>query len=55
MVDDGVRSVDLSFRDEIAALFERYVRHIQIPVITLSGTVEQRLEQFYTTLGEQSN
>lgn len=46
--DDGVRSIDLSFRDEIAALFERYVRHIQIPVITLSGTVEERLEQFYS-------
>ena len=52
IVDDGVRSVDISFRDEIVELFERYIKHVRIPVITLSGTVEQRLEQFYKTIEE---
>jgi nicotinamide riboside kinase len=50
IVDDGVRSVDISFRDEIVQRFERYIKHVKVPTVTLSGTVEQRLEQFYTTL-----
>jgi nicotinamide riboside kinase len=50
IVDDGVRSVDIKFRNEIVERFERYVKHIQVPVIILSGTVEQRLEQFYNTI-----
>ena len=50
IVDDGVRSVDISFRDEIVQRFERYIKHVKVPIITLSGTVEQRLEQFYNTL-----
>ena len=54
-MDDGVRSVDVSFRDEIARLFERYIKHVEIPIITLSGTVEQRLEQFYSTLKVYGN
>jgi len=49
-VDDGVRSVDIKFRNEIVERFERYVKHVQVPVIILSGTVEQRLEQFYNTI-----
>lgn len=50
IVDDGVRSVDIKFRNEIVERFERYVKHVQVPVIILSGTVEQRLEQFYNTI-----
>jgi nicotinamide riboside kinase len=50
IVDDGVRSVDISFRDEIVQRFERYIKHVRVPIVTLSGTVEQRLEQFYNTL-----
>jgi nicotinamide riboside kinase len=50
IVDDGVRSVDISFRDEIVQRFERYIKHVKVPIVTLSGTVEQRLEQFYNTL-----
>jgi nicotinamide riboside kinase len=50
IVDDGVRSVDIKFRNEIVERFERYIKHVQVPVIILSGTVEQRLEQFYNTI-----
>src|SRR6056300_236144 len=52
IVDDGVRSVDVSFRDEIVELFDRYIKHVRIPVITLSGTVEERLNKFYSTIKE---
>ena len=42
--------MDISFRDEIVELFERYIKHVKIPVRTLSGTVEERLEQFYKAI-----
>lgn len=55
IVDDGVRSIDVTFRDDIAMLFERYIIQVNKPVITLSGTVEERLKQFYSTLKEYGN
>ena len=42
IVADGTRSIDARFRDEIVDLFEQYVKKINIPVITLTGSVEQR-------------
>ena len=44
--------MDVSFRDEIVELFDRYIKHVRIPVITLSGTVEERLNKFYSTIKE---
>jgi hypothetical protein len=31
-------------------LFDDYIRQVNIPVITLTGTVQERLEQFYNTI-----
>ena len=50
IVDDGVRSIDVAFRDEIADLFEQYITTASIPVISLTGTVEERLDKFYITI-----
>ena len=50
IVDDGVRSIDVGFRDEIADLFEQYITTASIPVISLTGTVEERLDKFYITI-----
>src|SRR5210317_785821 len=50
IVDDGVRSVDVTFRDEIVSRFERYLKSVNTPVVTLSGSVEERLNQFKETI-----
>lgn len=44
--DDGVRSSNKSFRDEILELFEYYIEKFELPIITLSGTVVQRAKSF---------
>ena len=48
--DDGVRSTDIDFRNEIVQLFEKYIKAIDIPVIKLTGTVEQRLNKIKETI-----
>ena len=50
--DDGVRSTDITFRNEIVILFEKYIKAWQIPVIKLTGTVEQRLNKIKETINE---
>lgn len=50
IVDDGVRSTNTQFRDEIVTLFEHYIDQVNIPVINLSGAVVDRLETFYRTI-----
>ena len=47
IVDDGVRSNSVQFRDEIADIFERYIAEFNLRkwnVIELSGSVEERLK-----------
>ncbi len=48
--DDGVRSTDIDFRNEIVKLFEKYINAMNIPVIKLTGTVEQRLNKIKETI-----
>ena len=50
--DDGVRSTDIDFRNEIVILFEQYIKACNIPVIKLTGTVEQRLNKIKETINE---
>lgn len=44
IVDDGTRSIDVDFRNEIVNLFEKTIEEDNIPVILLSGSVRERLE-----------
>lgn len=44
--DDGVRSADVKFRDEIVKLFEEYIQHFNLQPTTLTGTVAERARQF---------
>lgn len=46
IVNDNVRSTKTEFRDRVAALFDEYIIAYNIPVYTLTGSVEQRVEQF---------
>jgi len=48
--DDGVRSSNKTFRDDIVELFEYYIEEYNLPVIKLTGTVAERTNQFYNTL-----
>lgn len=46
IVADGVRSTDVRFRDEVADLFYYYIERYNVPVIRLTGSVQNRLQQF---------
>ena len=48
--DDGIRSTNLQFRDDIVDLFDHYIKEYKIPVIKLTGTVEQRLNKIKETI-----
>lgn len=51
LVDDGVRSTDTMFRDEIVEIFEGFIAEIPREVTILSGSVRQRLNQVMKTIG----
>ena len=44
--DDGIRSADETFRNEILVLFEGYIKEFDLKVITLTGSVAERAKQF---------
>lgn len=50
IVDDGTRSINTKFRDEIVGLFDNYIQKVNVPVTNLTGSVEERLEKFYSTI-----
>ena len=43
--DDGVRSVDKTYQKEIDEEMLRILQQLKVPYYTISGTVEQRVEQ----------
>ena len=43
LVDDGERSIDKQFRDDIISSFDYRIKSLN-NVVVLSGTVEERLE-----------
>jgi nicotinamide riboside kinase len=48
--NDGVRSVNVEFRDNIQSLFEEYVDRYNLTVVSLSGTVQDRVKQVLMTV-----
>jgi GTPase SAR1 family protein len=52
IVDDGVRSTDLQFRDEIVDIFEGLISEIPRPVSVLTGSVRDRVEQVMKVASE---
>ena len=48
--DDGVRSADIKFRDDIVALFESYTKELGVKLIELSGSVKDRAKLFKRVL-----
>ena len=48
--DDGIRSANVKFRDEIVALFEKYTKELNVKLIELSGSVKDRAKLFKRVL-----
>jgi len=44
--DDGVRSSNVEFRDQILDIFKYYIQELDIKIVNLSGTVVERAKQF---------
>lgn len=53
LIDDGERSANADFRDDIIKLFESYIKEYKINVVRLSGTVEERLQTIKDTLSKK--
>jgi nicotinamide riboside kinase len=53
VVDDGERSINIEFRNEIIETFERFIKSEEVPshkLVRLRGNVEQRMEQIFGAL-----
>lgn len=53
LIDDGERSVNTKFRDDIIKLFDMYITGLSINVVTLKGTVQERLQTIKDTLADK--
>ena len=54
IVDDGIRSTNNSFQTEIHSIFKKYIDIFNIPVVQITGTIDNRLEQVNNYIYEQS-
>ena len=50
LVDDGERSVDVKFREDIINLFNMYMESYKGEIVTLRGSVKERLKSIKETL-----
>mgnify|MGYP006272599225 FL=1 len=53
IVDDGVRSVNYAFRDEIVSIFDETIKSLSLNVSVVSGSVRERVEQVISKIKEQ--
>lgn len=52
IVDDGVRSVNVEFHRNIVFLFDHFIEKYKLQVIQLTGSVEDRVQQFKVELSK---
>lgn len=50
IVDDGERSVDVSFRDEIVEIFDTFISKEKLQVTKIKGSVRQRVDTIINIL-----
>lgn len=50
IVEDGCRSTNIKFRDDVVELFDYYIDIYNLDVIVISGTVEERVSQLLNAL-----
>ena len=49
--DDGERSTSKKFRRDIIKLFKKYIKKYNMPVVTVKGTVEERMNTILENIG----
>jgi GTPase SAR1 family protein len=54
IVNDGVRSTNLKFRDEIIRLFEKSIVDYKMNAVILKGSVRERVEQVLIAIEEKN-
>ena len=54
LVDDGERSIDRGFRNDILELFDLYMHRYNGKLVVLKGSVEERLETIKSTLAKHN-
>ena len=52
IIDDGVRSIDPQFRDDINDIFEGFINELPREHITVSGSVRDRVSQVLKVVGK---
>lgn len=55
LIGDGTRSLNIEFRDGVKECFNYYIKHWNIPVVRLSGTIDERLKTIKETLTDKFN
>lgn len=50
--DDGERSINQEFQDNVVELFDHYIESYRLPVGYLTGTVEERVQQVKQAIAE---
>jgi hypothetical protein len=58
LVDDGERSINKAFRDDIISLFEMYINELYqngIEVVDVSGSVKERIKLILKNTIEKLN
>ena len=45
IIDDGIRSIDVGFRDDVVDIFESYLNDYRIPHAKITGTVKERVQK----------
>lgn len=53
IVDDGERSINIEFRNEIIELFEKYISNLPVEkVLRINGNIQERVKQIQNVLGK---
>lgn len=55
IVDDGERSANVKFRDDIVILFEYYIKKYNLEFILLTGSVQDRVDQVKDIVNDLRN
>lgn len=53
LTEDGERSINKQFRDDIINIFDMYIKNMNIKPVVLSGSVEERLQTIKETLNNK--
>jgi len=53
LVEDGQRTVNKDFFDSVVQSFDNIIKSYRVPVVRLSGSVEERARQFFVTLQDK--